>query len=114
MQEHFFIFSHFFYLTKLQKRAILLGFLLIFQGNFYFYVFEYIYWGQNQTLKNTLIKYSLSSLISICIFNPIFTSIYSYMKKGVIFDKKPTKTLFFSGFASPQKCYKTPKKQQQK
>ena len=108
MQEHFFIFSHFFYLTKLQKRAILLGFLLIFQGNFYFYVFEYIYWGQNQTLKNTLIKYSLSSLISIC----IFTLICCYMVKMVIFDKKPTKTLFFSGFASPRTCYKTPKKQQ--
>jgi hypothetical protein len=37
-----------------------------------------------------------------------------YMMKDLIFDKKPTKTLFFSGFPSPQTYYKTPKKQQQK
>lgn len=81
----------------MQKRAILLGFLFIFQGIFIFkYLNIYIGGRTNTNLIHPITFYIILSILCIYLF--IFTLIFVYMEKSVLFDKKPIKTLFFGGF----------------
>ena len=105
------LFLIFFIWQNCKKGPFYWGFSL-FSGGFLFLSNWINILGAEPNPQNNLIKYSLFLSILYSIFNPIFTLICCYVIKMVIFDKKPTKTLFFSGFASPQTCYKIPKKQQ--
>ena len=80
----------------MQKRAILLGFLSIFQGIFIFkYLNIYIGGRTNTNLIHPNTFYIILSIL--CIYLCIFTLMLLCIEKSVLFDKKPTKTLFFGG-----------------